>query len=663
MNVIADKQPELNHSRPKLFTGGLLTVRLVLGLLIILHGLPFLFKDLHPWGLDQWQYIPEWLARTLLVAGILLLQVPVSRILARPAEWIDGFATKERPWGRAALLSLVCLASAAAIFWRFSNATHFLGDGFLWANHLMGDIVFREPVSTWLYRGIYRGLNDARIFGEINPVMSSAITSILAGLVFIVFAHKTAKLLAEKRGDYILLIASLFSCGTIMLFFGYVETYPPLAAGVMAFIFFALRWMRRGGSIIAAVMAFLATVILHLSAIALLPGLLILLHYHAGKDIDRKQLKIFLIAVIAAGFGALWALQATGAFGGFFSEHFLPLFGSHSNQDVAYPIFSLRALFDNVNELLLIVPLAVLLPVLLVRGHKGGSRERIFLATCALFYFLAFIAFNKIIGTSRDWDLFSPLAIPMVLWIAILIRDVFPKRRGEFTILIAAVIITHTAPWIILNSDLVKSEERFVDMCDNGYWSNRAKGYGHSTLGQYYRHHGKTLQAIQFYGRAAVYDPGNVKYSYYAGEMYSGLGKHGAALEQYFKVLERQGGHFEALYNSGVSYLYLGRPAEAEPYFKRALEVDPSSVKVLQNLGYIYLVTGRAREAVGSYLQAVELEPANPVLHVNLAKAFVAFGDIDSARRHVDAARSIDPGLPESLLDDIRKEIVTTPAD
>ena len=638
-------------------------MRLAAGVLILLHGLPFVLRGLDFWGLDQWRYIPAGWALAGMMTGILLLLPPVSSLIARPFERIDGFAAKDRPKWTGILLSLVFLAIAAAVFWIFSNATHFLGDGFLWANHLMQGIVFREPVSTWLYRGIYHGLNAVGIFGEINPVRSSAITSMLAGLVFIVFAHKTAKLLAEKRGDYILVIASLLSCGTVMLFFGYVETYPPIAAGAMAFLYFSLRWLRRGGSIVPAVLSFLVIVILHLSAIALLPGLLVLLHFHAGKNIDRKQLKIFLVVVITAGLAGLWVLQATGAFGGFFSEHFLPLFVSTSSQDVAYPIFSFRAIFDYANELLLIVPLIVLLPFLLVKGHTSGSRERIFLATCALFYFLAFIAFNKVIGTSRDWDLFSPLAFPLVLWIVLLVRDVFPDRRGEITVLIAAVIIAHTAPWIALNADRARSEERFVDLCDNGYWSNRAKGYGYSTLGRYYRISGNTLPAIQFYGRAAVQDPGNVKYNYYIGEMYSGLGKHGAALDQYFKVLEQNGDHFEALYNTGVSYLHLGRPADAEPYFRRALEVDPSSTRVMQNLGYIYLVTGRAREAVGSYLSAVELEPANPVLHVSLAKAFVAYGDIDSARRHVEAAQSIDPGLPESLLEDIRKEIVTDPAD
>lgn len=664
-----------NNTKGPQVDGSLLPVRISLGLFVLLHGLPFILKDLHPWGLDQWEYIPAGWAWASLIISLLILLPPVSTFLAGPLEQIGQFGMAEKSRRKGLLVYLFVLAVAAAVFWTFRNATYFLGDGFLWANHLIKDIVFREPVSTWLYRGLYRGLNAVRIFGEISPVRSSAITSVLAGLVFVVFTHRTARVLSEKRGDYILIITSLLSCGTIMLFFGYVETYPPVAAGVMAFLFYALRWFKRGGSILPVVLAFLVTVILHLSAIALLPGLLLLLHLHAGKRIERKGLAGTLIIVAAAGFAGMFVLQATGVFDGFFREHFLPLFTSSSSQDVSYPVFSLRALFDHINELLLISPLVVLVPVLLparrrqtngaTNSASAGSREheRMFLAVSALFYVLVFIVFNKIIGTSRDWDLFSPIALPLVLWIALLLRDILPGKGGELSVLTLAIIVTHTAPWITLNADLIKSEERFVDLCDNGYWSNRAKGYGYSTLGQYYRQYGKTLPAIQFYGRAAVHDPGNVKYNYYVGEMYSNLGKHGAALEHYFKVLERDGGHLDALNNAGVSYLELGRPSDAEPYLSRALEIDPASISAMQNLGYIYLVTGRTRKAAGIYLQAVELEPANYMIHISLAKAFIAYGDIESARRHIDAARSIEPRLAPGLLEDLQKETVGAPGD
>ena len=596
-------------------------MRIAVGLLILFHGLPFLFKGLHLWGLDQWEYIPTGWTLASLSFGLLLVLPPVSVRLARPMERIGQFGMAERSRCKGLLINLVVLAVSAAIFWTFRNATHFLGDGFLWANHLVKDIVFREPVSTWLYRGIYRGLNAARIFGEVNPVMSSAITSILAGLVFVVFAHKAAKLLSEKRGDYILIIASLLSCGTVMLFFGYVETYPPVAAGVMVFLYFALRWLRRGGSIVPALLAFLVTVILHLSAIALLPGLLLLLHFHAGKEVDKRQLRIFLAVVITTGFAALGVLRNPGIFGRFFKETFLPLFVSTSDQNVGYPVFSLHALFDYANEFLLICPLVFMLPVLMITrlrrkdkvaesdSSNSRQRERMFLALCALFYSLAFAAFNKVIGTSRDWDIFSPLALPLALWIVLLIRDVFSNRRSEFAVLFLAIIVTHTVPWIALNTDSVKSEERFIDLCDNGYWSKRARGYGYSTLGQYYRHYGKTLPAVHFYGRAAEQDPKNVKYSYLAGEIYSGLGKHGAALEHYFKVLERDGNHLDALNNAGVSYLELGRPAEAEQYFRRALDIDPAFTSAIQNLGYIYFETERPKELIALYARVSGATP------------------------------------------------------
>jgi len=600
---------------------------------MLLHALPFIPGLPHVWGLDQWKYLRGPWVWPVLAIGALLLIPPVSRLLARPLERVDRFAAAEHGRLPSLLIYAVLLAAASFILWACRNSTHFLGDGFLWANHLMKDIVYREPVSTWLYRGIYRGLNAVRIFGEVNPVRSSAITSVLSGLVFVVFVRKTALLLYEKRGDYFLVVASIVSCGTVMLFFGYVETYPPVAAGVMAFIYFSLRWLRLGGSIVPAFITFLVTIVLHLSAVALLPGLILLMLYRAGKEPDGKKLAAFWAAMTAAGLLFLLILQAAGVSGGFFSEYFLPLFTSPSSQDVAYPLFSLRALFDYANEILLVSPLVVLFPVLLSAGRRreinrgegisgqatadakgvsaadsgstgSGARERLFLATCALFYFTVFAVFNKVIGTSRDWDLFSPMAFPLALWIALSIKDLFRERHSELTALVIAVIITHTAPWIILNTDLEKSEERFADLCDTGYWSNRAKGYGYSTLGQYCRHYDRTLEAIFYYGKAAEYDPGNVKYNYSVGEIYSNLGKHGAALEAYFKVLERDGRHLEALNNAGVSYLELGRPGEAEPYFRRALDVDPGFTSAMRNLGYIYFETGRLREAIELYDEA-----------------------------------------------------------
>ena len=76
----------------------------------------------------------------------------------------------------------------------------------------------------------------------------------------------------------------------------------------------------------------------------------------------------------------------------------------------------------------------------------------------------------------------------------------------------------------------------------------------------------------------------------------------------------------------------------------------------MQSLGYVYLVTGRTRDAVGIYLRALELEPANAQFHLNLARAFVAYGDIEGARRHIEAARSIDPGVPDDVMETLERE-------
>jgi Flp pilus assembly protein TadD len=647
----------------------LIPLRISLAALIILHALPPVVSGFNAWGLDQWKYFPARCIWISLSAGLLLLTPPVSGLLSKPLGRFGRIVSQERSKRSKYILNVISLALLAYLFWQARNATHFLGDGYLWANNLAKNSSQSYSAAAWLYRTIYRGLNAAGTFGEVNPIMSSALTSVMAGLILIAFAYRTAKLLSEKRGDFSFYIASILSCGTIMLFFGYIERYPPLAAGIMAFLYFSLKLIRHGGSIIPAATAFVVATALHPSALALLPGLVLLPFMRAEKNnINRKKLAMILLIIAAVGLTALRLLAGTDLFRGFFGEHFLPLFVSSSTQNVAYPIFSLRSLFDCSNELLLVCPLIIIVFGLLTwrRGktakkddtpsENSRNREKVFLSVSAIFYILAFAVFNKAIGTSRDWDIFAPLALPLVLWISIAIMERFPGRGSEMAILTAAVILTHTTPWIYLNTNAVRSEERFTDLCDHGYWSNRARGYGYSTLAQYNRHQGKTLKAIYLFGQAATHDPGNVRYNYYIGEMYSGLGKHGAALEHYFKVLEQKGDHLEALNDAGASYIELGRPVEAEKYFRRAVEIDPTYLKALQNLGGIYINAGRTVEAVKIFSRAVELSPSDPRLHIGLARACVAAGDIERAERHANEAQRLDPELPADLFEILRNE-------
>ena len=182
----------------------------------------------------------------------------------------------------------VLLAVSAALFWRFRNVTHFLGDGYLWANHLLKDIIFNEPVSSWLYRETYRLLGFLRPSGVVTAIESAAIVSVAMGLVFIVYAVRTARLLTDRVDGQWFAFIVLVSTGMMLLFFGYVEPYPPLAAAVMAFSYYGIAYARGGARSYKPIVAFIVATGLHFSAIALLPALGVLLWTGSGRAIVRR---------------------------------------------------------------------------------------------------------------------------------------------------------------------------------------------------------------------------------------------------------------------------------------------------------------------------------------------------------------------------------------
>jgi len=650
-----------------------------------IHLIPVLTGGSGPWGLDQLLYFSK---TTAFVLAVFAASLAVPKMQSALGNIADAVGRRSgRPWHAAARAgsAISALTVSVLLLWRFRNATHFLGDGYLWAGHLLKTRVFNEPVSSWLYRGIYQLLNGPHLPLRASPVEASAITSVICAVPFLVFAYKTAALTAGKHRDSVFVMLALLSNGMMMLFFGYVETYPVIAVGVMTFVYFGIKYIKGLSGPAPAVAALLITVLLHFSAIALLPGCAVL--FWTGKRGALRWKRYFLMISICVigGLAVLWILQGTMAFSGFFHDKFLPLFaGTHRNR-VAYPLFSLETIFDLFNEIVLVCPIFLfIVPGLLRRrGERDETTEKIlmFLATTAIFYVLEFLVFNENIGVSRDWDLFSPLAVPLALMTALILIERFPGSRGPLPATVLAVIIVHTAPWILLNADRERSELRFVNLVEAGYWSDHARGYGYSTLGTYYSRHGKTEHAIRFTEAASNADRGNVKLKYNLASLYDDLKDYPKAIELYTRVIGMDPDHLAARNNLGVVYMSTGDLGRALEEFSEITARDSSYVAAYKNLAYIYLVTGRMDECLGLFETARDLDPGlreyyrqmgtgllrsgetrqarefferlsevggnDAGLHLILARIYLSEGDDESALSNLEAGIALSPGNPD----------------
>lgn len=132
----------------------------------------------------------------------------------------------------------------------------------------------------------------------------------------------------------------------------------------------------------------------------------------------------------------------------------------------------------------------------------------------------------------------------------------------------------------------------------------------------------------------------------------------------------------KAINNLGIVHLRRGRIERAIELYERSLELHPDSVPLLNNLARAYQEEGRAELALGLLDRIDSVNQANPFIyiyrgeqalangdapkalefmrqalrtdsevpevHIGLAKVFIALGNLDRARHHVERALKLD---------------------
>lgn len=106
-------------------------------------------------------------------------------------------------------------------------------------------------------------------------------------------------------------------------------------------------------------------------------------------------------------------------------------------------------------------------------------------------------------------------------------------------------------------------------------------------------------------------------------------------------------GFDKALNNLGVCLLRMGEIDEAVALFRRGLETHPKDVALLSNLARAYQQLGRNQEAVALLDQIEGLNKTNPFFFVYRSELALSQGDPDGALRHLAQALRIDSEVPE----------------
>ena len=489
------------------------------------------------WGAHSYRYLP---AVALPVGLALLFLVALGllglRGLPRVVVMFVGRLDDARGTSVRRAVVLISGIAAPAFFWRYREAHVFLGDGSPLVTDLPRGQVFHphEPLTMYTHHLIYGALRGSFSAGGLTLEQVArdtvALSSCLLGGVFVLLTALLASELLRSadgenavpssgRGLSMLLIwALLVSQGAVQIFFGYVENYGFVTCAIVAFLVLLLRTLRAPATLPVAAGLLALAIAFDLSAFVLLPALLL-----AGALVSRKRGGIrWALGALVVLPVVLLILQRILNLGGSpfrFTDSLQEIVQTavrgHGEAGRLAALVTPGHLWDTFNEQLLLGPLAGLAlligSVLAFRSRRRlGPSTWLLLAAAASVLAGVLVTGDLNLGYARDWDLFAPFGVVLTAATLTLWR---PHCAGHrILMLLLAVTLFQTVPWILLNSSFDRSFERMKHL-PLGY------GRGQVVVGSWYLRHSELEQARQWFRAALREYPDNAPAHYALGQL------------------------------------------------------------------------------------------------------------------------------------------------
>jgi hypothetical protein len=428
------------------------------------------------WGVGYVWRLPAWLV-VALAAPVALLAVPIiNRGVWRAGAWLLRPLAPALRRSNPYLLALLAGAAAMPVFWLLRLGTDVFGDapelqrkiaeeGALWRE--------REPLDFFLHAQLYRSLSP--LTGWDVPTVY-AVLSCLAGGVFVVTIIVLTALLARRQIDRLLAAGLVLSAGVMQLFFGYLESYTLMTAGLAVYLFLGLLCLAGRVGVTWPAAALAVSGLLHPIVLAAAPALSVVLLDRWRRRAFRLRAGLRLAAAAVAGIvvpavllialfvGNGYTVErweiARNQFGGGDQRTFKPLVTVTSPREY-YPLLSIDHARAVVNQQLLVAPLGwpLVLALLAARRPRGLWRDArfAFLLLAAATTLLFSALWNPDLGARQDWDLLAIGALPVMVLAAYLFVTLVPRGPDRrFTgLLLLGVGLYHTGLWVLVNSRLL----------------------------------------------------------------------------------------------------------------------------------------------------------------------------------------------------------------
>lgn len=428
------------------------TIRLLYAATLLLYLVASFLPQYRVWGIGVWAHLPMTSVFVLFTVGAVVLAI---EIMASSRPSFERLATNGLSDKTYLLIYLSITVLFAATAYLLRVEVHFLGDGYQVLSVLSSPVPFvklRDIGSMGLQ---YAALQMIGSRSDSAALLAYQSVSWFAGILYVVTVFVAAQRLFSNNLARLQMAMIFLSCGSLVLFFGYVENYALATVLILLFTLVSILALLGKLSRWWVVPISFGAIFFHVLCAALFPALLYVLFRETvfGKKLARatRHIKVLLTFVVAAGLGVVFIYLYSTNYN--FRLTFVPLIPTATTVD-SYSLFSWKHVADIVNLLFLLAPAVLIYGLLIWRRLKDRStldRSERLLALASLTFAGVFFVLDPRLGMPRDWDLFSLNCVPLVAfggWI--LLNKVEPAVRLSTTILITGLGLLSIFPRAIV---------------------------------------------------------------------------------------------------------------------------------------------------------------------------------------------------------------------
>ena len=427
---------------------------------VLLHAAGALFMPCdYLWGLDILGFCRWWHAAVFaaVAAATLTLRQPKAMAVAEATHSYVGkrLSSLTRAVGLVQIHALLLVSSLTVLL---LVPTKYSGGDSHWMHTTLPLFLVRAPLSTAVLRvpmwlGMLGGLSHEDAFQTAVSIVGALSICGLFQLFLLTFG--------DRHRAVLFLAASLASYGISRLLPGYIETYGVYLLFLVLFECALVRYCLTEKGLLLLLLALVLLIFAHIQALVVIPGTFLV-----SVLIRRKHKRVWRCLVLWLVFGAVLLVAYPEPLSGITllvrpasgDVHFWSLSRGRRFATPLSALLSVRHWTNvaNVHALLSSVGVGVLLAGLALwwREKKSDSLLVVSAVNYALFLAGTVLYYNFHHPIERDWDMFGPGALLLLVLAAALWRRLPADKLKRTLLIILPVAACITALWLAQQAGL-----------------------------------------------------------------------------------------------------------------------------------------------------------------------------------------------------------------